>query len=75
MARKYDPEVGGAENFPTIIDLKSDYSRQDAPASDRQAKDQHNRLKDVGYTSWPYDEQAVQDYEEMERQHKGSSGL
>jgi hypothetical protein len=28
MSRKYDPEKGGAENFPTISDLKSDTSNK-----------------------------------------------
>ncbi len=29
----------------------------------------------MGYSGWAYDKQAVKDYDEMYRQHKGNSGL
>jgi hypothetical protein len=73
MSRKYDPEEGGAENFPTSSDLKSDTPKQDIATGDRLAKERHEKLKKMGYLGWAYDPQTVQDYQE--RAHKGSSGL
>jgi hypothetical protein len=75
MSRKYDPEKGGAENFPTISDLNSDTTKQHIAAGDRLAKKRHENLKQRGYTGWAYDPQAVQDYQQQERAHKGNSGL
>ena len=73
MSRKYNPEAGGSENFPTVSDPKADTSSKDIAAGDRHAKEQHDRLKEVGYTGWAYDDQAAKDYEEQERAHIGSS--
>ena len=73
MSRKYNPEVGGAENFPSVSDPKADTSSKDYAASERQAKEQHDKLKEMGYTAWGYDDQAVKDYDEQERTHIGSS--
>lgn len=74
MSRKYSPELGGAENFPSVSDPKADTSSKDIAAGDRHAKEQHDRLKDKGYTGWPYDESAIEDYNEQERAHMSSSG-
>ena len=52
MSRKYNPEVGGAENFPSVSDPKADTSSKDIFAGDRHAKEQHDRVKEVGYTGW-----------------------
>src|ERR1700689_5811885 len=35
-------------------------------------QERHENLKKRGYTGWAYDPQAVQDYQERERAHKGS---
>jgi hypothetical protein len=53
----------------------ADHSKQDIAAGDRLAKERHEKLKKMGYLGWGYDPQAVQDYQEAERVHKGSSGL
>lgn len=69
MSRKYNPELGGAENFPSVHDPKGDTSSKDITAGDRHAKEQHDRLKEMGYSGWPYDDQTLKDYEEQERMH------
>lgn len=45
MSPRYNPEVGGAENFPFVSDPKADTSSKDCAASERQAKEQHERFK------------------------------
>lgn len=63
------------ENFATTSDPSFDTHSKDIAAGDRHAPEEHEKLKKMGYSGWAYDKQAVKDYDEMYRQHKGNSGL
>jgi hypothetical protein len=64
--KKYDPTKTGNENFPPVNDtVGQKQSERDIAAGDRNAKEQHERLKKMSYAGWAATNQALEDHERL----------
>src|ERR1700735_3068325 len=64
--KNFDPTKTGNENFPQISDtVRQQQNKRDFAAGDRNAKEQHERLKKMSYTGWAAADQALEDHERL----------
>jgi hypothetical protein len=63
---KYDPNKTGSENFPRVNDtVRQQQKQRDLQAGERNAKEQHERLKKMSYAGWAATDQALEDHERL----------
>jgi hypothetical protein len=64
--KKYDPTKTGNENFPPVNDtVRQKQSDRDIATGDRNAKEQHERLKKMSYLGLPQTDQDAEYQEHL----------
>ena len=66
--KNFDPTKTGNENFPQISDtVRRQQNKRDLAAGDRNAKEQHERLKKkkMSYTGWAATDQPLEEHERL----------